>query len=136
MMTRVPLGSAMAGASPLPKSYRSHFAFASQFQGAEMIAKEFGSIQNWEKDFKGTGAMRGIGWTVLYFDKIGRRILSVWINEHDTGHLSGCAPLLIMDVFEHAYMVDYQLKRPDYIEAFAKAVNWKSVAERFQIASA
>ena len=42
MMTRVPLGSAMTGASPLPKSYRSHFAFASQFQGAEMIAKEFG----------------------------------------------------------------------------------------------
>jgi acetyl-CoA C-acetyltransferase len=42
MMTRVPLGSNMAGASPLPKSYREHFAFASQFQGAEMIAKEFG----------------------------------------------------------------------------------------------
>ena len=46
------------------------------------------------------------------------------INEHDTGHPAGCAPLLVMDVFEHAYMTDYGLKKADYIEAFFKNVDW------------
>jgi Fe-Mn family superoxide dismutase len=99
------------------------------------IAQEFGSLETWEKDFKGTGAMRGIGWTVLYYDSIGKNLFNVWINEHDAGHLSGCSPLLIMDVFEHAFFTDYQLKRADYIEAFIKAIHWRIVGERFQAAS-
>jgi superoxide dismutase, Fe-Mn family len=99
------------------------------------IVQEFGSLETWEKDFKGTGAMRGIGWTILYYDSIGKNLFNVWVNEHDVGHLSGCAPLLIMDVFEHAFFTDYQLKRADYIEAFSKAIHWKTVADRFQHAS-
>jgi Fe-Mn family superoxide dismutase len=95
------------------------------------IAQEFGSYENWEKDFRATGAMRGIGWTVLYHDPIGNRLFNVWVNEHDVGHLSGAHPLLIMDVFEHAFITDYGLKRADYIEAFFKAISWKAVADRF-----
>jgi Fe-Mn family superoxide dismutase len=53
------------------------------------------------------------------------------VNEHDVGHLAGCRPVLIMDVFEHAFITDYGLKRADYIEAFFKAINWKAAAERF-----
>jgi Fe-Mn family superoxide dismutase len=95
------------------------------------IIQEFGSLENWEKDFKGTGTMRGIGWTLLYFDNISGRLFNVWINEHDAGHLSGCTPLLIMDVFEHAFITDFGLKRADYIEAFFRAIHWKTVADRF-----
>jgi Fe-Mn family superoxide dismutase len=98
---------------------------------AGMIAREFGSYEQWEKDFKGTGTMRGIGWTALYFDTVAKHLYNVWINEHDGGHLSGCVPLLIMDVFEHAFVTDYQLKRADYIEAFFKAISWKAVSDRF-----
>lgn len=96
------------------------------------IAERFGSFEAWEKDFRATGAMRGIGWTILYYDKAGGRAFNVWINEHDLGHLSGCVPLLVMDVFEHAFMLDYGTKRADYIEAFMKAVDWKVVEARLR----
>jgi len=88
------------------------------------IVADFGSYENWEKDFKATGAMRGIGWVILYYDGTEGQLFNTWINEHDVGHLSGAKPLLVMDVFEHAYMVDYGLKKADYIEAFFKAIDW------------
>lgn len=106
-----------------------------QSQLGTLISREFGGFDQWEKDFKGTGAMRGIGWTALYYDPTGDRLYNVWINEHDVGHLSGCAPLLIMDVFEHAFITDYQLKRADYIEAFFKAINWKTIGDRLHAAA-
>lgn len=94
----------------------------------QAIEKEFGSFEFFEKDFRAMGAMRGIGWVVLYQD--GDRLFNVWINEHDVGHFAGCTPLLVMDVFEHAYMLDYGLKKADYIEAFVKNINWDVVADR------
>ena len=94
------------------------------------IEKEWGSLELWNKDFRAIGAMRGIGWVILYADKNADRLFNVWVNEHDVGHLSGCAPLLVMDVFEHAYILDYGLKRADYIEAFFKTIDWEKVAER------
>ncbi|OGZ33416.1 MAG: superoxide dismutase [Candidatus Portnoybacteria bacterium RIFCSPLOWO2_12_FULL_39_9] len=95
------------------------------------IEQEFGSFEFFEKDFKSMGAMRGIGWVVLYYDKIAERLFNVWINEHDVGHLAGAAPLLVIDVFEHAYMIDYGLKRTDYIEAFFKIIDWEAAIKRF-----
>lgn len=89
------------------------------------IVKDFGSYENWEKDFKAIGMMRGIGWAMLYYDTAAGRLLNVWINEHDVGHLSGASPILIMDVFEHAFMIDYGVKKADYIESFFKAIDWK-----------
>ena len=97
------------------------------------ILEDFGSWENWEKDFKSTGTMRGIGWAILYLDKQSNRLFNVWVNEHDFGHLTGCVPLLVLDVFEHAYMVDYGLKKADYIEAFMKSVNWKIVLDRLNL---
>ena len=79
--------------------------------------------------------MRGIGWVILYYDLINKRLFNVWVNEHDTGHLSGAIPILVLDVFEHAFMIDYGLKRADYIEAFFKAISWKVVSNRFNEAS-
>jgi Fe-Mn family superoxide dismutase len=74
--------------------------------------------------------MRGIGWTILYQDNITGRLINQWINEHETGHFAGCLPILILDVFEHAFMIDYGLKRADYIEAFFKNINWTAVEKR------
>jgi Fe-Mn family superoxide dismutase len=95
------------------------------------MIRDFGSFETWKKDFISTGSMRGIGWVVLYWDFKNDRIFNCWINEHEISHLSGCKPILVMDVFEHAYMTDYQLNRANYIEAFFKNINWEIAAKRF-----
>ena len=95
------------------------------------ILQDWGSMEKWEKDFRTMGAMRGIGWVIIYYDRQANRLFNVWVNEHDMGHLTGCIPLLVMDVFEHAYMLDYGLKRVDYIDAFFSAIDWSSVEGRF-----
>ena len=97
----------------------------------QKIVEDFGSYENWQSDFKAVGALRGIGWVILYYDPIGNRLFNAWINEHDTGHLSGAKPILVMDVFEHAYITDYGIKKGDYIEMFFKLINWKVVNNRF-----
>ena len=96
------------------------------------LADEFGSYENWEADFKGVGAMRGIGWAILYQDPVSGKLINQWINEHDVGHPAGCNPLLILDVFEHAFMIDYGLKRVDYIAAFFKSIKWEAVEGRMK----
>jgi Fe-Mn family superoxide dismutase len=97
---------------------------------ARRLAEQFGSLEAWEKDFRAVGAMRGIGWVVLYEDPAGGRLINFWINEHDGGHPAGCRPLLVMDVFEHAFMIDYGLKKGDYIGAFFKNIDWAAVESR------
>ncbi|MBE0604749.1 MAG: superoxide dismutase [Deltaproteobacteria bacterium] len=94
------------------------------------VAAEFGSVEKWEADFRAAGAMRGIGWVVLFQDKEGGRLFNQWVNEHDVGNPAGAVPVLVMDVFEHAFMVDYGLKRADYIAAFFRNVNWKAAEAR------
>lgn len=94
------------------------------------IAAEFGSVAKWEADFRAAGAMRGIGWVVLYQDRLGGRLFNQWVNEHDVGNPAGAVPVLVMDMFEHAFMVDYGLKRADYIAAFFRNVNWKAAEAR------
>lgn len=96
----------------------------------KMIVDTWGSVENWQKEFVGIGTMRGIGWVILCHDKKESKLFNVWVNEHDGGHLAGLTPLLIMDVFEHAFMVDYGLKRADYISAFVQAIDWHAVEER------
>ncbi len=91
---------------------------------------DFGSYEMWEKDFRATGSMRGIGWAVLYQDSMNRRLFNFWINEHDVSHPAGCVPILIMDVFEHAFMIDYGLKRADYIESFFRNIDWAAAGSR------
>jgi superoxide dismutase, Fe-Mn family len=100
---------------------------------AKKLAEDFGSYEAWEKDFRATGAMRGIGWVVLYQDIMTNgRLMNFWINEHDVSHPAGCNPLLIMDVFEHAFMLDYGLKKADYIGAFFKNIDWQAAEARLK----
>lgn len=95
---------------------------------AKKLSAQFGSVENWKKDFTATGTIRGIGWVVLYLDPASGNLFNVWINEHDMGHFAGCTPLLIMDVFEHAFMLDYGTNRADYIAAFFNAIDWRKAA--------
>jgi superoxide dismutase, Fe-Mn family len=98
----------------------------------KMISEDFGSYETWEKEFRSVGGMRGIGWAAFYQDSLTGKLLNFWINEHDVGHPAGCSPILILDVFEHAFMIDYGLKKVDYIEAFFKNINWKTVEGRLR----
>jgi Fe-Mn family superoxide dismutase len=99
---------------------------------AKKLAAAYGSYEGWEQDFKATGAMRGIGWVILYQDNTNGWLFNQWINEHEVGHPAGCAPILVMDVFEHAFMLDYGLKRADYINAFFQNIDWGVVTKRLK----
>ncbi|MBI4151784.1 superoxide dismutase [Candidatus Woesearchaeota archaeon] len=98
----------------------------------KMLVSQFGSYEQWEAAFKAVGAMRGIGWVVLAYDPVGKKLFNLWINEHDVGHLAGTVSLLVMDVFEHAFMIDYGLKRADYIASFFAAIDWSIVEKRMK----
>lgn len=98
----------------------------------QKIIEDFGNYEIWEKDFKTVGTMRGIGWAILYQDTTNGRLINFWINEHDVSHPSGCNPILIMDVFEHAFMLDYGIKKTEYIEVFFKNINWSAVEARLK----
>ena len=102
-------------------------------QLAAKIHQEFGSYDDWSQDFKATGAMRGIGWAILYQDLTSGRLQNVWINEHDGGHPVCCVPILVMDVFEHAFITDYGLKRADYISTFFQNIDWSTAEQRMKL---
>lgn len=95
------------------------------------LAAQFGSYEAWKKDFIATGMMRGIGWAILYQDPANGKLINVWINEHDVGHLATSAPLLVMDVFEHAYMPQFGLDRAKYIDVLFSNLNWNAAAQRY-----
>ena len=99
---------------------------------AKKLAEDFGSVESWEKDFRAVGAMRGIGWAVCYQDTNNGKLINFWINEHDVSHPAGCNPILILDIFEHAFMIDYGLKRADYIESFFGNIDWQAAETRLK----
>jgi superoxide dismutase, Fe-Mn family len=96
------------------------------------LQQQYGSFDAWATDFKATAAMRGIGWVVLYEDIESGLLVNQWINEHDVGHFAGGNPILIIDVFEHAFMTDYGLKRADYIASFFQNIKWGAAEERLE----
>lgn len=95
------------------------------------INQDFGGYEQWKADFIATGLMRGIGWVVAYIEPKNGRLVNEWINEHDLGHLAGGTPLLIMDVFEHAYITQFALDRAKYIDVFFANINWDAVSKRY-----
>lgn len=98
---------------------------------AKQIVQDFNSIEEWKKDFVATGTIRGIGWVILYQDPVQGRLINTWVGEHDIGHLATARPILIMDVWEHAYILDYKTERMPYIEAFFNNINWELVSKRY-----
>jgi len=91
----------------------------------------FGSYENWKKNFVTTGKMRGVGWAACYLDPVADRLSNHWITLHEEGNVAGFSPILIMDVWEHAFIRDYApADRPKYIEAFFSNINWAACDER------
>lgn len=95
------------------------------------IERDFGNMATWATEFRAIGAMRGIGWAALVMDGWTKRLFNVWINEHDVGALVACPVVLIMDVFEHAYIRQYELARSKYIEDFMDGILWEAAERRF-----
>jgi Fe-Mn family superoxide dismutase len=93
----------------------------------------FGSYDIWKADFVGIGKMRGVGWAICYQNPANGRISNHWITLHETGNVAGFNPILVMDVWEHAFLLDYKpAERPKYIEAFFSNINWNAVDERLK----
>ena len=108
--------------------------------GAKIISKDgelhkaiestSGSFEAWLARFKAIAMSRGIGWAMLYYDKKDKCLLNAYVGDHELGQLSGCAVVLALDMWEHAYIYDYPTsEKKKYVEAFFENLNW-DVAER------
>ncbi len=90
----------------------------------------FGSYDIWKADFEGIGKMRGVGWAICYENPANHRLSNHWISLHETGNVAGFNPILVMDVWEHAYLLDFKTERPKYIEAFFSNIDWSAAESR------
>jgi superoxide dismutase, Fe-Mn family len=91
----------------------------------------FGSYEIWKADFVGIGKMRGVGWAICFQDPKRGRLTNHWVTLHEMGNVAGFNPVLVMDVWEHAFLLDYKpAERPKYIEAFFANIDWDVVEER------
>ncbi len=98
-------------------------------QALTLIERDFGSYDAWEKDYKNTG-MAVRGWVVLGYDLESGTLHNFGSDSHNLGSIWSAVPILVMDTYEHAYMIDYGVKRSPYIDAFMKVIDWDVVNER------
>ena len=99
---------------------------------AKAIERDFGSHDRWAAEFAGMGKALGggSGWVLLTWSDRDQRLTNQWAADH-TMTLAGGTPLLALDMYEHAYAIDYGAKAPAYVDAYMRAINWKSANERF-----
>ena len=100
---------------------------------ASAINDSFGSMDACQAEFTAIGRMRGVGWAVMYQDPAAGALTNHWIDMHETGHPAGFRPILIMDLWEHAFSVDWTTNpagRGQYIEAYLKNIDWGTMASR------
>jgi Fe-Mn family superoxide dismutase len=90
----------------------------------ERAERSFGSFDVWKADFVGIGNMRGVGWAICYENPANGRLSNHWITLHENGNVAGFRPILVMDVWEHAYLLDHGTERAKYVEAFFANVAW------------
>jgi Fe-Mn family superoxide dismutase len=97
------------------------------------VAATYGSYDAWKMDFMSVGKMRGVGWAVCYQDPATKALSNHWITLHEVGNIAGYNPVLVMDVWEHAFLLDYKPgERPKYIEAFFSNIDWAAVEARLK----
>lgn len=98
---------------------------------AAALGGSYGDFETWKKDFAAVGGMRGVGWAIAYQDPRNGRISNHWVTLHEDGNVAGFVPVLVMDVWEHAFLLDYKpSERAKYIEAFLANVDWKVAESR------
>lgn len=120
---------------------RMHEHYFSQWEGspapiggklAEALAGQYGSMDEWTVDFRLVGMMRGIGWAMLSYDPVGKHFFNHFVADHELGQLNGTTTVLALDLWEHAFMVDYTpAEKAQYIDAFFKNLNGSIVEKRF-----
>lgn len=115
-------GNLMKGGSGAPDAKSSFIKAA---------VASFGTHDIWKADFTGIGKMRGVGWAICYQDPTTARLSNHWVSLHEIGNVAGYHPVLVMDVWEHAFILDYKpAERAKYIEAFFSNVDWNAVEQR------
>lgn len=92
----------------------------------KMIEEDFGSIEKWKEDMVATG-LSARGWAILCFDFRDNRLHNYGSDAHNVGAVWGAIPLVVLDVYEHAYFMDYGVNRKDYLAAFFKNLDWDFV---------
>jgi len=95
----------------------------------ELLKRRFGTVENFEKIVSGCG-MAVRGWVVLAYENLSNSLRIFGADAHDVGAVWNAQPILVMDVYEHAYFLDFGTKRADYIEAFWKNVDWNEIERR------
>lgn len=95
------------------------------------IEEDFGSVEKWAEDFRATG-MAARGWVVLAFDLEDGKLRTFLCDAHNQGGVWNTVALLIMDVYEHAYFIDYSTGRKAYIDAYMNVIDWEEVNRRIQ----
>jgi superoxide dismutase, Fe-Mn family len=100
--------------------------------GPEITAaldRDFGSVARWQSEFANTGKALGggSGWVILAYSPHDKRLINQWASDHTTT-LAGGRPVLVLDMYEHAYHMDYGAKAAAYVDAFMKAIRWDNVA--------
>jgi Fe-Mn family superoxide dismutase len=97
----------------------------------DTLGASYGGYDEWKRDFVAVGTMRGVGWAIAYQDPTNGRVSNHWIESHQDGNLAGFRPIVVMDVWEHAYMLDYKpTERGKYIEAFFENIAWEVCESR------
>ncbi|MFA6404823.1 MAG: Fe-Mn family superoxide dismutase [Candidatus Paceibacterota bacterium] len=123
---------------------RNHEYYFTQFEGGstpfnsnsplvKTIAQEWNSFENWLTQFKSLALTRGIGWAFLYYDPHTKRLFNQWVDEQHIGHLTGLSPIIALDMWEHAYVADYQPSgKKQYVDDFFENLNWEVVEKNFK----
>ena len=110
------------GSKPLPAN--------SEFKKA--MEKEAGSIEMAMSGFKFMALTRGIGWAIIYWDRVTKQIVPAWVDEQHLGQLNGAQYILGIDMWEHAYVYDYPTsEKKKYVEAFLENLNWEVIEQNF-----
>jgi len=123
---------------------KNHEIYFSSFEGGaatisedselfKAIEAEWGSFDSWLESFKSLAKTRGVGWAILYFDTQEQKLLTTWVDEQHLGHLTGCSPVLALDMWEHSFVADYQPSgKGEYIEDYFANVNWSTIENNFK----
>lgn len=122
---------------------RNHEYYFAHFEGGstaltasgpleKAIIEEWGDFNLWLNRFKSIALTRGVGYAMLYYDPMTKRVLNAWVDEHHQGQLTGLSPLITLDMWEHAFFIDYTpVEKSKYIEAFFANLNWQNVEQNF-----
>lgn len=115
-------GALEGGPSPLPADSAL----------AQAITAQWGSLDAFMARFKAIALTRGIGWAMLYHDPVSNQLVTQWVDEQHLGHLTGLTPIIALDVWEHAYLLDYApADKGQYVDAYLNAINWKHTSDSF-----